>query len=175
MNLANQLTILRMILVPVYALVFLYTYWDILALVLFVIAAITDFVDGFVARKYQMITNLGKFLDPLADKLLTLTAFVLFTSMGLLNPLFVIIIIAREVIISVFRAVAASKQIVIAAGPYGKFKTVLQIASIIMIHGYIILQRPFDALYWIVIVLMVLLTVISGWDYIYRNRQVLSE
>lgn len=175
MNLANRLTVLRMILVPIYALVFLYTDWDILALALFIVAAITDFVDGYVARHYHMITNLGKFMDPLADKILTLTAFVLFTSMGYLNPLFVIIIIAREVIISVFRAVAASKQIVIAAGSYGKFKTVLQIMSIILIHLYQIFGRPIDAIYWIVVGLMVLMTVISGWDYVYRNRQVLSE
>lgn len=175
MNLANRLTILRMILVPVYALIFLYTDWYVIALALFVVAAITDFVDGYIARKYHMITNLGKFMDPLADKILTLTAFVLFTHFGLMNPLFVIIIIAREIIISVFRAVAASKQIVIAAGPYGKFKTVLQIASIILIHLYIIIGRDFDIFYWIIIIAMVVLTVVSGFDYIYRNRQVLSE
>lgn len=175
MNLANKLTVIRMILVPIYAIVFLYTDWTLLALALFILAALTDAADGYVARQYQMITDLGKFMDPLADKLLTLTAFVLFTYMGLINPLLVIIIIAREVIISVFRAVAASKQVVIAAGNYGKFKTVLQILSIIMVHLYLIIERSPDVLYWLVIAIMVAMTVISGTDYIYRNRSVLEE
>lgn len=175
MNLANKLTLIRMVLVPIYALVFLYTDWSILALALFVLAALTDAADGYVARHYHMITDLGKFMDPLADKVLTLTAFVLFTHFGLINPLLVIIIIAREVIISVFRAVAASKQVVIAAGNYGKFKTVLQVSTIIMVHLYLIMGRQPDILYWLVIAVMVAMTVISGTDYIYRNRQVLDE
>lgn len=175
MNLANKLTVIRMILVPVYAIVFLYTDFSVLALALFILAALTDAADGYVARQYQMITNLGKFLDPLADKILTLTAFVMFTYTGLINPLLVIIIIAREVIISVFRAVAASMQVVIAASSYGKIKTILQISSIIMVHLYIILKRPADIIYWLVIAAMVAMTVISGADYIYRNREVLEE
>lgn len=175
MNLANKLTIIRMILVPIYAVIFLYTDWSILALALFVIAALTDLADGYIARQYSMITTLGKFIDPLADKLLTLTAFVLFTYFGLINPLLVIIIIARELIISVFRAVAASKQVVIAAGNYGKLKTVLQISAIVMIHLYVIMGRSPDIIYWLVVAAMVAMTVISGADYIYRNRQVLDE
>lgn len=175
MNLANKLTLARIFLVPVYALVFLYTDWMIAALVLFIVAAMTDWVDGYVARNYKMVTDLGKFMDPLADKLLTLTAFVLFTHFGYLNPLWVIIIIAREVIVSVFRAVAASKQVVIAASAYGKIKTVLQFSTIIVVHLYLILNRPFDLLYWLLVGAMVLMTIVSGVDYVYKNKRVLME
>lgn len=175
MNLANKLTLSRILLVPVYALVFLYTDWKLAALILFIGAALTDFVDGYVARNYKMVTDLGKFMDPLADKLLTLTAFILFTHFGYLNPLWVIIIIAREVIVSVFRAVAASKQVVIAASVYGKIKTVLQFSTIIMVHLYLILNRPFDLLYWILVGAMVIMTLISGVDYVYKNKKVLME
>lgn len=175
MNLANKLTLSRILLVPVYALVFLYTDWKVAALLLFIGAALTDWVDGYVARNYKMVTDLGKFMDPLADKLLTLTAFVLFTHFGYLNPLWVIIIIAREVIVSVFRAVAASKQVVIAASVYGKIKTVLQFSTIIMVHLYLILDRSFDVLYWILVTAMVIMTIISGVDYVYKNKKVLQE
>ncbi len=175
MNLANKITTLRLLLVPIFIYVAGYTDYSLLTLILFSVAALTDFLDGYVARKYDMVTNLGKFLDPLADKILTLSAFIIFSSQGLMSPVVTIIVVIREIIISVFRAVAASKNVVIAASIYGKLKTISQMVTIIIMYLYEIFGRSGDLLIDILIFVMTALTIISGFDYIYKNRKVLNE
>ncbi len=175
MNLANKITVLRLLMVPVFIYVAQYTNYSLLALIIFSIASATDFLDGYIARKYNMVTDLGKFMDPLADKILTLSAFILFSSQGLLCPLVTIVAVMREIIISVFRAVAASKNVVIAASIYGKLKTVSQMLTIILMYVYIIIGRNPDIFLNSLIVIMTGLTLMSGFDYIYKNKKVLEE
>ena len=135
MNLPNKLTILRVILIPFFVVFMLFDItgaadkW--IALVIFCVASLTDMLDGKIARKYNLVTNFGKFMDPLADKLLVCTALICLTSMNRLNVIVVLVIIAREFIISGFRLVASDNGIVIAASYWGKFKTVSQMALII--------------------------------------------
>ena len=137
MNLPNKLTILRVILIPFFVVFMLFDItgaadkW--IALVIFCVASLTDMLDGKIARKYNLGTNFGKFMDPLADKLLVCTALICLTSMNRLNVIVVLVIIAREFIISGFRLVASDNGIVIAASYWGKFKTVSQMALIIVL------------------------------------------
>ena len=137
MNLPNKLTILRVILIPFFVVFMLFDItgaadkW--IALVVFCVASLTDMLDGKIARKYNLVTNFGKFMDPLADKLLVCTALICLTSMNRLNVIVVLVIIAREFIISGFRLVASDNGIVIAASYWGKFKTVSQMALIIVL------------------------------------------
>jgi len=145
-----------------------------LAAGIFILAALTDSLDGYVARKYNMITNLGKFMDPLADKLLVCAALVALVQLGDLPSWVVIIIISRELMITGFRVVAADKKVVLAANFWGKLKTVTQMVMIIAVlldlrlafYGYLCIL-----LYWLAAVL----TVISAIDYIYHNINVLKE
>ncbi len=175
MNLANKITVIRFLLVPVFIYLAGYTEYSLATLIVFSLAAFTDFIDGYIARKYHMVTDLGKFMDPLADKILTLSAFILFSSQALISPIVTIVVVMREITISVFRAVAASKNIVIAASIYGKLKTVSQMMTIIIMYLYIIIGRSHDIFISILIVIMTALTLLSGLDYIYKNRQVLKE
>ena len=179
MNLPNKLTLLRVIMVPFFVAALLYqngTYpparW--LSLALFLIASFTDFLDGYIARKYHLITNFGKFMDPLADKLLVCSALICFVALQDLNPWITLAVIAREFIISGFRLVAAERGIVIAAGIWGKLKTVCQMIFIVLM----LLQSNRGVLSILTVVfmwLMLALTVISLVDYIWRNREVLQE
>ena len=129
MNLPNKLTTARVIVIPFF-LVFLMTNFfegsNYVALAIFIIASLTDMLDGKIARKYNLVTNFGKFMDPLADKLLVCSAMIAFIELGLMPAWIVIIIIAREFIISGFRLIAAEKNVVIAAGMSGKIKTTVQ-------------------------------------------------
>ncbi|MBE6015929.1 MAG: CDP-diacylglycerol--glycerol-3-phosphate 3-phosphatidyltransferase [Lachnospiraceae bacterium] len=178
MNLPNKLTILRVILIPFFAM-FLLTgmagiYSDYIALVIFCVASLTDMLDGMIARKYNLITNFGKFMDPLADKLLVCTALICLLDLGRIPAWVVIIIIAREFIISGFRLVASDKGVVIAAGYIGKVKTVFQMAMIIMM----ILDFDNNVFYMatnVVMYIALILTVVSLVDYIARNKDVLKE
>ena len=168
-NIANKLTVLRMIMVPIYVLVFTY-----LAFILFAAASYTDHLDGKLARERNLITNFGKFMDPLADKLLVISALICFVENGQLAGWILIIIVAREFIISGFRLVAASSGIVIAAGIWGKLKTVAQMIMVLLM----ILNFDwgwYQVLIQIFVVLSVLLTIISLVDYIWNNRKVLTE
>ena len=139
MNLPNKLTVLRVIMVPFFVFFMLTDVggaankW--IALALFVIASLTDMLDGKIARKYNLVTNFGKFMDPLADKLLVCSAMICLIPSGKLAPAIVIVIIAREFIISGFRLVASDNGIVIAASYWGKFKTVFQMAMICADRG----------------------------------------
>ncbi|MBM7560640.1 CDP-diacylglycerol--glycerol-3-phosphate 3-phosphatidyltransferase [Fusibacter tunisiensis] len=175
MNVANQLTILRILMIPFF-IFFLLTGQSILALIFFATASFTDFLDGYLARKYHLVTNFGKFMDPLADKLLVTSALIGFVELGELKAWVVIIILSREFIVSIFRAIAAADGIVIAASWWGKAKTISQMIMIIVLlmgnYPFSLLNFPMDQ---ILIYLATVLTVISGYDYIVKNKQVLKE
>lgn len=178
MNLPNKLTVLRVIMIPVF-LVFLLTDCagdasKYIAAAVFVLASLTDMLDGRIARKYNLVTNFGKFMDPLADKLLVCSALIAFVEMGYLPAWIVIIIISREFIISGFRLIAADKGVVIAANYWGKFKTTFQMIMTILL--ILQLDYPYaDTVEWIFVYIALALTVISLVDYIYRNIGVMSD
>jgi CDP-diacylglycerol--glycerol-3-phosphate 3-phosphatidyltransferase len=141
------------------------------ALALFVIASLTDFADGYIARKYNLVTNFGKFMDPLADKILTISGMICLVELGRIPSWIVVIIVAREFIISGFRLVAAENGVVIAANYWGKFKTTFQMIMIIlMIMNIPQLQIVTNIVMWIALAL----TLISLWTYIMANKQVLA-
>lgn len=176
MNLPNKLTVLRVILIIPFVIFMLLTdmadwpKW--IALVLFCAASITDALDGYIARRDNLVTNFGKFMDPLADKLLVCSALVCLVSLRLLPTVVCIIIIAREFAISGFRLVAADNGIVIAAGIWGKLKTISQMAMIIVLIAD--LGGVFDIIGWILIIVSTALTIISLVDYIWKNKEVLN-
>ena len=176
MNLPNKLTILRVILIPFFVFFLISPFFDgygnYIALAIFIIASLTDMADGKIARKYNLVTNFGKFMDPLADKLLVCSAMICLVDLKLIPVWVVLIIIAREFIISGFRLVASDNGIVIAASYWGKFKTVSQMIMIILL--LIDLGGVFDILEQIFIWLSLALTVISLITYIWQNRSVLS-
>ena len=177
MNLPNKLTILRVILIPFFVVFMLFDItgaadkW--IALVIFCVASLTDMLDGKIARKYNLVTNFGKFMDPLADKLLVCTALICLTSMDRLNVSVVLVIIAREFIISGFRLVASDNGIVIAASYWGKFKTVSQMALIIVL--IMDLGGVWNVVGTVLTWVALLLTVVSLIDYIAKNKQVLTQ
>ena len=177
MNLPNKLTVLRVIMVPFFVFFMLTDFagdaskW--IALVIFCAASLTDMLDGKIARKYNLVTNFGKFMDPLADKLLVCSAMICLIPSGKLDAAVVIVIIAREFIISGFRLVASDNGIVIAASYWGKFKTVSQMAMIIVLIADF--GGVFDLIGTILIWVAVALTVISLIDYIWKNREVLTK
>ena len=175
MNLPNKLTMLRVILIPFFVVCELipYSWGKWAALVIFVAASITDKLDGTIARKYNLITNFGKFMDPLADKLLVCSAMICFVGLGTLAPWIVIIIVAREFIISGFRLVAAEDGTVIAAGIWGKYKTAVTMITIIfMIPNFG--GAAVHMIEQIMIYLSLALTVISLMDYLIHNKSVLA-
>lgn len=178
MNLANKLTVFRVILIPFF-LIFLLTniaspYNNIIALIIFIIASLTDFLDGYIARSRNLVTNFGKFMDPLADKLLVSAALIAFVQMNKLSAWIVIILISREFVISGFRLVASLEGIVIAAGPFGKYKTVSQMIMIIVLIADI--NNSFMSyVEQGLIYLSLILTIISAVDYISANKHVLLE
>ena len=177
MNLPNKLTILRVILIPFFVVFMLFDItgaadkW--IALVIFCVASLTDMLDGKIARKYNLVTNFGKFMDPLADKLLVCTALICLTSMNRLNVIVVLVIIAREFIISGFRLVASDNGIVIAASYWCKFKTVSQMALIIVL--IMDLGGVWNVVGTVLTWVALLLTVVSLIDYIAKNKQVLTQ
>ena len=176
MNTPDKLTVARMILVP-FLVIFLLTGWGgeanrYISLTLFVVASVTDWFDGYLARKNNLVTNFGKFMDPLADKLLVCSAMICMIDLKRLSAWFVIIIIAREFIISGFRLIAAENGIVIAANYWGKFKTASQMIMIILLILHF--DGIFVILEQIFIWLSLALTIISLITYIWQNRTVLS-
>ncbi len=177
MNLPNKLTVIRVLAIPFF-LLFLYISKGIfrfLPLLIFAAAAITDAVDGYIARRDNLVTSFGKFMDPLADKLLTASAFIAFVEIGYLSSWVVILIISREFLVSGFRTLAASKGVTVAANPWGKIKTVFQMVLIVVIllnyTGYAAFTTS-----WItpLVAIVVLLTVTSGATYIYENIEVIK-
>ncbi len=181
MNLPNKLTLFRVILIPFFVFFLLAPYFEgygnYIAVAIFIIASITDFLDGKIARKYHLVTNFGKFMDPLADKLLVCSAMICLIGLGKLASWIVIIIIAREFIISGFRLIASDNGVVIAASYWGKFKTTFQMLMVIVL----MLDITLNQLAWLHILGIVLtyialaLTVISLIDYIVKNKDVLKE
>lgn len=178
MNLPNKLTVLRVLMVPFFVFFMLndipegYGKW--IALTLFIVAGFTDLFDGKIARKYNLVTNFGKFMDPLADKLLVCSALVCLTGKGALAAWMSIVIISREFIISGFRLVASDNGVVIAASYWGKFKTVFQMIMIGMLIG----DLPFGfyrILTQVVVWIALVLTVVSLIDYLYKNKEVLKN
>lgn len=196
MNLPNKLTISRVVMIPIFILFFYlnFTAHYIVALAVFGIASLTDLLDGKIARKYNLVTNLGKFLDPIADKVLVLSALVvfltkpeIFTSVGdwamIVAGCGVVLILAREIIVSGFRMVAAGAGKVIAADIFGKYKTVTQdVAVVVLLIGEAVRELTEHSAGLIInyiglcfFALSVLLTVISGINYIVKNIEVLKQ
>lgn len=178
MNLPNKLTILRVILIPFFVFFLISPFFDgygnYIALAIFIIASLTDMADGKIARKYNLVTNFGKFMDPLADKLLVCSAMICLVEIDRLAAWIVIVIIAREFIISGFRLVASDNGIVIAASYWGKFKTTFQMLMIIaLILDF--QNRYFQMLATALTYIALILTVVSLIDYIAKNKQVLKE
>lgn len=178
MNLPNKLTILRICLIPFFMFFILtdfFTYTKLVGLIIYVVASITDSIDGHIARKHNLVTDFGKFMDPLADKLLVISSLVCFIEIGVLNSWVVMIIIARELSITGFRTLAANKGITLAANNWGKLKTICQMTTIILIlaiNAKILLFL--DILVLPLVVLTVVLTLLSGYIYIIQNKTVLK-
>ncbi|MFD2628455.1 CDP-diacylglycerol--glycerol-3-phosphate 3-phosphatidyltransferase [Oceanobacillus kapialis] len=190
MNVPNKITISRILLIPIFIILlsipFNWGTWDIgdtelpfshfIAALLFIVAAATDWVDGHYARKYNLVTNLGKFLDPLADKLLVSAALILLVEMGMAPAWLVIIIISREFAVTGLRLVAAGEGIVLAAGSMGKLKTATQMIAIaiLLLH-----QFPFSYIGFpmgtVMLYAALLFTVISGVDYFIKNWHVMRD
>ena len=176
MNLPNKLTTFRVILIPFFVFFMLAPNMTginhYIAVAIFIVASLTDLLDGKIARKYNLVTNFGKFMDPLADKLLVCSAMICLIQTGQLAAWIVVIIIAREFIISGFRLVAADNGIVIAASYWGKFKTTFQMIGVVLL----IFNIPaLSTLTTIIVWIALALTVISLVDYIVKNAGVLTE
>ena len=196
MNLPNKITLTRIFMIPVFVLFFyldVMPYHELAAAFVFALAAFTDFLDGHIARKYHLVTNMGKFLDPIADKVLVSTAFILmltrpgvfvyggFAPWGLIVAgIAVAVILARELIVSGFRLLAVERGLVLAADKLGKFKTVTQDVAIFTL----LFTMPFlgregciagCAIGYALLLLATVLTILSGCNYIIKNRQVLKE
>lgn len=177
MNLPNKLTTLRVIMIPFFVFFLLWQNGEnrtfrMIALALFIIASLTDLLDGKIARKYNLVTNFGKFMDPLADKLLVCSALICLIELNALPAWMVIIIISREFIISGFRLIASDNGVVIAASYWGKFKTTFQMVSVVLL----ILDIPALAFVTTICVwIALLLTIVSFVDYIYKNHKILTE
>ena len=177
MNLPNKLTTLRVIMIPFFVFFLLWQNGEnrtfrMIALALFIIASLTDLLDGKIARKYNLVTNFGKFMDPLADKILVCSALICLIELNALPAWLVIIIISREFIISGFRLIASDNGLVIAASYWGKFKTTFQMVSVVLL----ILDIPALAFVTTICVwIALLLTIVSLVDYIYKNHKILTE
>lgn len=176
MNLPNKLTVLRMIMIPFFVFFMLTDYigeagrW--VSLAIFIIASLTDLLDGKIARKYNLVTNFGKFMDPLADKLLVVSALICLVETGQLAAWIVIIITSREFIISGFRLIASDNGVVLAASYWGKFKTTFQMIMVcLMIVNIPQLTVVTDIVMWIAVAL----TIISLIDYLVKNKGVMKE
>lgn len=206
MNLPNKLSLMRIILVPFILLfmlpihigsfepsgwnVFICEYGMIIAAVLFVIASVTDLFDGKIARKYNLITNLGKFLDPLADKMLVICILIALVDLGRISSIWVCIIIVREFAVSGIRMLASAKGVVIAAKMIGKIKTVTQMVAISYLMFETLLIKIIDAASScdladitegvqvvgnVLLIISVIMTIISGVDYLLKNKDFLKE
>jgi CDP-diacylglycerol---glycerol-3-phosphate 3-phosphatidyltransferase len=175
MNLPNKLTMFRVILIPffvVFMLVDITAADKWIALGIFIVASLTDLLDGKIARKYNLVTNFGKFMDPLADKLLVCSALICLVTLAKIPAWIVIVIIAREFIISGFRLVASDNGVVIAASYWGKFKTTFQMVMIcLMIADIQALHILTDVVMWVALIL----TVVSLIDYLVKNKDVMKE
>ncbi len=190
MNIPNRITVSRILLIPIFVVIMMFDFgWGEITLfgaempihhlvgaLIFIFASATDWVDGYYARKYNLVTNLGKFLDPLADKLLVSAALILLVELQLAPAWIVIIIISREFAVTGLRLILAGQGEVVAANQLGKIKTWAQIVAIsaLLLHNTIftLIGVPFDM---IMLYIALIFTIWSGWDYFYLNRKVLLE
>jgi CDP-diacylglycerol---glycerol-3-phosphate 3-phosphatidyltransferase len=178
MNLPNKLTLFRIFLIPVFIIVMMINIPNkfLIACIIFIIASITDAMDGHIARKYNLVTDFGKFMDPLADKLLVISALTTMIEFNLVAAWMVIIIVARELTVSILRAIAAADGKVIAASSGGKLKTISQmLAIVILLLGAHTGNMVFLNIGKITILIATLLTLYSGWEYVYKNRNLFME
>ncbi len=171
MNTANKLTMLRVILIPVYLVVWYLNFAgnNYVALAIFIIASLTDLLDGYIARHYNQITDFGKFMDPLADKVLVLTAMICFCAMGSLPAWALVIVMAREFAVSGLRLVAVDNGRVIAAAWSGKVKTASTMVCLCLMH----LPIP-ELLDWVCVIVIAVTTLYSGVEYFVKNKDVLN-
>ncbi len=171
MNTPNKLTLLRVIMIPVFMAFYMYIPWpNFFATVIFVLAFLTDMLDGYLARKNNQVSNFGKIMDPLADKVLVAAAMVLLTASGVINPWVTVLVLAREFAVSGIRIAAAAEGNVVAASKWGKLKTIWQFVAIT-------LALIINSSNWFVDILMwinLALTVLSGADYIIKNKKYIS-
>ena len=193
MNLANKLTVVRMIFVPIFLLCMstdVIPYGTLIATIIFILASITDKLDGYIARSRNQVTNFGKFMDPLADKLLVTAALVTLTGINIIPAWISVVIIAREFAVSGLRSIAASEGLVIAASNWGKIKTVFQMVAIVLLLivaniastpwiADIILSNTFLINFFtyvpdIVLYIALIITIISGIDYFVKNKSVIN-
>ena len=170
MTLASKITLLRVLMIPFY-LVTMYlsggqpNLWMFVSLGIFIIASLTDFVDGYIARKYNQISDFGKFMDPLADKLLTIAAMAMFCEWGTFPAWALMIVLTREFAVSGLRMVAGPKGKVIAAGKSGKFKTASSMVGLCVLMAF----PTIPVVSWVVVALIVITTVYSGVEYFIQN------
>ena len=171
MNTANKLTMLRVIMIPVFllALYIDFAFNNIVALVIFILASVTDFIDGYIARNYDQVTDFGKFMDPLADKLLVISAMLWFVKVGQMEAWVVLVVLAREFAVSGLRMVAAPNGLVIAAAWSGKIKTAATMVCICIM----LVPIP-SILNTLCVVVILITTVVSGIEYFIKNRSVFS-
>lgn len=195
MNTPNKLTLFRIFLIPIIVFIYLFpsiftsinipiyylcnssiTLLNIIVVVLFAIASITDFIDGNLARKYHLITTFGKFMDPIADKLLVNTLLILLTASGRIHVLVCIIMIARDTIVDAIRLLASQNNVVLAASPLGKAKTFTQMFAIVFL---LLNNIPFSAVALPVDMILIysatIISFISGFDYVYKNINFIME
>lgn len=184
MNLPNKLTLTRILLVPFFVWFMLWTdfrYSSLLALIIFAVASITDMLDGRIARKRNQITTFGKFLDPIADKILVLSAMICMVPSGLCSPVVVVIVVTREFLISSLRLVASSQSIILAAGASGKLKTASQMISIVAVLVLLTVTALWETTIPVETISNCLmwctagLTVYSGAEYLLKNRKLISQ
>lgn len=178
MNLANKITVLRIIMIPVFMIFMLleFNHHMEAALAVFLLASVTDKLDGYIARKYNMITNFGKLMDPIADKLLVTGAFVILIQLGRIEAWIVFVILAREFSVTGLRSLAATQNVVLAASKYGKIKTVIQIITIAVLlldnYPFSMISIPADS---ILIYATLIITILSGFDYIIKNIELIRK
>ncbi len=191
MTLANKITVLRIFLVPIFMIFLLIKipYGPLIAAGIFILAASTDGLDGYVARKQKTVTTLGKFLDPLADKLLITSALISLVGLGHLNPWIAVLIISREYAVTGLRLISASEGIIISASKLGKLKTISQIVAVVaiiidsafetvwfqqIISNTYIAYYPSEIMAAVTLFIAVILTIISGIDYFYKNKKIIK-
>lgn len=190
MNLPNKITVSRIILIPIFMLFMLvdFGFGDVVLLgttisighliggLIFIIASVTDWLDGYIARKYELVTNMGKFLDPLADKLLVSAALIILVELGSAPSWIVIVIISREFAVTGLRLILAGGGEVVAANQLGKIKTVAQILAIILLlFNNIYFESIGVPMGMIILYIALIFTAWSGVDYFYKNRKILLE
>jgi CDP-diacylglycerol---glycerol-3-phosphate 3-phosphatidyltransferase len=189
-NIANKITVSRVIMIPIFLIFFLIpmpfgsvgvgqsviTISRLIASVIFIVASFTDFLDGYLARKYNLVTNFGKFFDPLADKLLVMSALVAFVGINIVPAWMVIVILAREFAVTGLRTIAADEGVVLAASRLAKWKTASQMVAIIL---FLFDNIPFGIdgfpLAMIFMWIAVIMTIVSGWEYFYKNREIVLK